>query len=144
MTSPMLQVIVIVVSILTLTAISVERWFAICRPLTFRQTKTRVVGCLLFIWTSSHLVAIPRLFFFDTIPDDMIPRNVTRLMTSCRPLHDMQKMVFHYEIFLCVIFYTLPIIIMGYTYIAIAFNLWSSARTGILTGRYQKCNHRLF
>ena len=61
----MLQAIVVVVSILTLTAISCERYCAICKPLTFKQTKTKVIVCLLVIWITGHVAALPRIFIME-------------------------------------------------------------------------------
>ena len=127
------------VSILTLTAISAERYCAICRPLTFKQTRTRVVGCLLVIWVAAHLAAVPRLVVMETRHDDLVPPNVTVLLTSCVPSPALQAVALHYEVFLCVVFYALPIAVMGYTYTAVAWCLWSSAKTSILTGRLPVC-----
>ncbi|XP_076462097.1 orexin/Hypocretin receptor type 1-like [Babylonia areolata] len=134
------RVILIVVSILTLTAISVERYCAICRPMTFKQTRARVVGCLVFVWLSAHLAALPRLFVVRLHHDDLIPPNVTVLLTSCAPSAAMAAVALHYEIFLCVVFYALPIVVMGYTYTAVALCLRSSAKTGILTETESKAN----
>ena len=130
-----LQVIVVVVSILTLTAISGERYCAICRPLTFKQTRTRVVGCLVVIWVAAHLAAVPRLIIMELQHDDLVPPNVTVLLTSCVPSPALKAVALHYEVFLCVVFYALPIAVMGYTYTAVAWCLWSSAKTSILTGK---------
>ncbi|KAL8561671.1 hypothetical protein ACOMHN_054969 [Nucella lapillus] len=134
------KVILIVVSILTLTAISVERYFAICRPMTFKQTRTRVVVCLIIIWLAAHLAAVPRLFVMILHPDTLIPPNVTVLLTSCAPADSMSTVALHYEIFLCVVFYGLPIMVMGYAYTAVALCLRSSAKTGILTETESKAN----
>ncbi|XP_025111367.1 orexin receptor type 2-like isoform X2 [Pomacea canaliculata] len=125
------QVVFIIVSILTLTAISVERWFAICRPLTFKQTRTRVMLCLVFIWIAAHVTAVPKMFIIDTVEDSLVPANLTILLTACAPGPGLQAMAMDYEIFLCVVFYAMPIVVMGYTYTAIAIKLWSS-KAGIL------------
>ena len=124
-----------VVSILTLTAISGERYCAICRPLTFKQTRTRVIGCLVVIWVAAHLAAVPRLIIMQLQHDDLVPPNVTVLLTSCVPSPALKAVALHYEVFLCVVFYALPIAVMGYTYTAVAWCLWSSAKTSILTGK---------
>ncbi|XP_070194161.1 orexin receptor type 2-like [Littorina saxatilis] len=127
------QAIVVFVSILTLTAISAERYCAICRPLTFKQTRARVVGCLIVIWVAAHVAAVPRLIIMEIKHDTLIPPNVTVLLTSCAPSAALESVALHYEIFLCVVFYALPIAVMMYTYTAVAWSLWASAKTTNLT-----------
>ena len=89
----------------------------------------------MLIWLSAHAVAIPRPFFMTLRHDRMVPPQVTILLTSCVPSDAMEAMALHFEIFLCVVFYALPIGVMGYAYAAVAVCLWSSSKTGILTGR---------
>ncbi|XP_046382129.1 orexin receptor type 2-like isoform X1 [Haliotis rufescens] len=127
------QTVCVIVSILTLTAISIERWFAICHPLSFKETKTRVIMALISIWVTAQLAAIPRLFIMTENNDPMIPRNLTVLLTSCSPVAAMKTFAFHYELFVFATFYILPIIAMGYTYAKIALCLWSSMKAGQLT-----------
>ncbi|XP_076440841.1 orexin receptor type 2-like [Babylonia areolata] len=127
------QVIVVLVSILTLTAISVERYCAICRPLTFKETRRRVVVCLVLIWVLAHLAALPRLFIMDLRHDSLVPPDVTVLLTSCVPSDLTRTMALRYEIFLCVAFYGVPILVMGFAYSAVALCLWASANTSFLT-----------
>ncbi|CAG5121201.1 unnamed protein product, partial [Candidula unifasciata] len=116
----------VVVSVLTLTSISIERWFAICKPLTFQQTKARVVACVVIIWLVASLTSMPRLFMMEEIHDDMFPPNVTILLTTCAPRDVAEAR--QYEIFLIVAFFAFPSVVMGYNYTAIAFCLWSSSK----------------
>ncbi|GFN96651.1 orexin receptor type [Plakobranchus ocellatus] len=116
----------VIVSVLTLTTISVERWFAICKPLTFQQTRTRVIACMVVIWLVAYLASIPVLFIHEISPDIMIPPNLTILLTSCGPKD--AEAAFSYEIFLSITFFLL-LLVMGYNYTAIALCLWSSSNT---------------
>ncbi|XP_059176686.1 orexin receptor type 2-like, partial [Physella acuta] len=118
--------VAVIVSVLTLTSISIERWFAICQPLTFQQTKSRVIICVAVIWIVAHVAAIPRLIVMQENHDALIPPNLTILLTSCGP-RDLDLTI-KYEIFLVVTFFVIPIIVMGYNYTAIAVCLWSSSR----------------
>ncbi|KAK3794603.1 hypothetical protein RRG08_003751 [Elysia crispata] len=122
-----MQNVAVIVSVLTLTSISVERWFAICKPLTFQQTRTRVIVCMVVIWVVANLASIPRLVMMEVIHDSLIPPNLTVLLTTCAP-RDPQFAI-HYEIFLVVTFFAIPILVMGYNYTAIAVCLWSSSNT---------------
>ncbi|WAR12590.1 OX2R-like protein, partial [Mya arenaria] len=47
------------VSILTLCAISIERWYAICRPLSFHSSFQRARIIIAAIWAVSMCVALP-------------------------------------------------------------------------------------
>lgn len=124
-------------SVLTLTAISIERWFAICHPLTFKETRKRVIVSIVVIWVGAHVMSIPRLLIFRENRDPMIPSNLTILLTSCGPDYDMDVLALNYDLFVFVTFYIVPIVVMGYTYTAIAVCLWSSIKTGqYLTGKY--------
>ncbi|CAG5128114.1 unnamed protein product, partial [Candidula unifasciata] len=129
--------VAVVVSVLTLTSISIERWFAICQPLTFQQTKKRVIICVVAIWVIANLASIPRLFMMQEFHDNLFPPNVTVLLTTCAPRDESEAR--KYEIFLVVAFFAVPIAIMGYNYTAIAVCLWSSSSsTKQLTGGDQQ------
>ncbi|KAK0058934.1 orexin receptor type 1, partial [Biomphalaria pfeifferi] len=56
-----LQTTVVSVSVLTLCAIAVERYFAICRPLKSRITLRKVTVTVLIIWVISAAMASPNL-----------------------------------------------------------------------------------
>ncbi|WAR28371.1 OX1R-like protein [Mya arenaria] len=56
------------VSILTLCAISIERWYAICRPLSFHSNTERARITIAMIWTVSICVALPEFLASTVIP----------------------------------------------------------------------------
>lgn len=45
-----LQTVSVTVSVLTLTFISIDRWYAICFPLRYVSTNQRAIGSIAFIW----------------------------------------------------------------------------------------------
>ena len=47
------------VSVLTLSAIAVERWYAICYPLRFRSTLSRAQNMIIIIWIAAMVIALP-------------------------------------------------------------------------------------
>lgn len=122
------QKVSVLVSVLTLTAISVERYLAICHPLSFRETKFKTRMTILVIWTISILTAIPDLIFLTLVPDDVIPKSLAPLLTSCKPLDNQKEL--KYQLFLTAGFYFFPILIMVYAYLRIALCLWTSTRAG--------------
>lgn len=50
------QTVSVSVSVLTLTFISVDRWYAICHPLKFRSTIGRAKTAIAAIWIISLLI----------------------------------------------------------------------------------------
>jgi hypocretin (orexin) receptor 2 len=44
------QTVSVAVSVLTLTFISVDRWYAICFPLKFKSTTGRAKTAIIIIW----------------------------------------------------------------------------------------------
>ncbi|XP_063415674.1 orexin receptor type 2-like [Mytilus trossulus] len=117
----------VLVSVVTLTAISVERYLAICRPLSFRGSRFRTALAVLIIWILSLVSSFPYLVFMTLIHDDLVPESIV-LLTSCVSSDFNQEYIF--QIFLMVIFFLIPFLIMTYTYIRIALCLWRSSTSG--------------
>lgn len=109
-------------SVLTLTAISLERWMAICRPLMFRQTSLRAKRAIVIVWALSLASAVPDAISLDLLPVSQDPTEVDRY---CGPTwsHDMETI--HLWI-MFVVFYVVPLCIMTFTYIKVAQCLWQS------------------
>ncbi|XP_012938336.1 orexin receptor type 2 [Aplysia californica] len=122
-----LQKVSVFVSVLTLTAIALERWMAICEPLMFRQTSVRAKRAIAVVWLLSLSSAVP-----DAISLDIIPVSETARM--CGPTWSEEAETFHlWAIF--VIFYLVPLCIMTFTYVKVALCLWRSNFTDDDDGR---------
>ncbi|VDI19850.1 hypocretin (orexin) receptor 2 [Mytilus galloprovincialis] len=122
-----LQCVSVLVSVVTLTAISVERYLAICRPLSFRGSRFRTALAVVIIWILSLVSSCPYLVFMTSIHDDLVPSSIV-LLTSCVSSDFNQEYIF--QIFLMVVFFLIPFLIMTYTYIRIALCLWRSSTSG--------------
>ncbi|CAG2192769.1 HCRTR2 [Mytilus edulis] len=122
-----LQCVSVLVSVVTLTAISIERYLAICRPLSFRGSRFRTAFAVLIIWILSLVSSCPYLVFMTSIHDDLVPSSIV-LLTSCVSSDFNQEYIF--QIFLMVTFFLIPFLIMTYTYIRIALCLWRSSTSG--------------
>lgn len=122
-----LMTVSVSVSVMTLCAISVERWYAICHPLNFHSTVRRARLIIAVIWLLSFCVATPELISSAVKP----LRNDTVLLSSCYPILWTAKQVAIFQIFLMVALYFLPLALMGFTYTHIAIVLWNEHIPGL-------------
>jgi len=117
------------VSVLTLSAISVERWYAICFPLIFKSTKKRAKIIISGIWIFSVLVSIPEIVVADLNP--YFEADYTVFLTACRPTW-AEKSQTIYQVILLIVLYVSPMILMGFTYTHIATVLWKGNIPGAI------------
>lgn len=116
-----LMTVSVAVSVMTLCAISVERWYAICRPLSFHSTVRRARLIIAVIWFLSACLAVPELVSAGVEP----LRSDTVLLSACYPIHWTNTQVAIFQIFLMVTLYFLPLALMGFAYSHIAIVLWT-------------------
>lgn len=121
-----LQSVSVSVSVLTLTAISMERYFAICHPLRLqssisRPSRTRTV--VIWIWIASGIVMAPEMFILDTMRH--LPAHLdTDLLTTCKPVGWSYMYHTFYQFFLAVSLYIGPLGLISVAYFSIAHKLW--------------------
>ncbi|WAQ99857.1 CCKAR-like protein, partial [Mya arenaria] len=111
------------VSCFTLVAISLERYFAICRPLHSRswQTLKHSYKTIVVCWFVAFIVSIPIAVF---------TRHLERPsgQTICREFWNDPGWQKAYTIFLDLVLLVIPIIIMSISYGQIANTLWSGLK----------------
>lgn len=117
------QTLTISVSVMTLCAISVERWYAICHPLRFHSTVRRARYIIAGIWTASSCVALPELITSTVVP----LRSDTVLFSACYPALWDDDSIVVFQICLMIGLYFLPLAIMAFSYIHIASVLWKGS-----------------
>ncbi|XP_052818219.1 orexin receptor type 2-like [Mya arenaria] len=110
----------ITVSILTLCAISIERWYAICQPFGFNSNIQRARITIAAIWAVSICVALPEFLAFTVIPY----RPDTIFRTICYPALWEQKTMMIFQICQLVSLYFLPLVLIACVYTHISVVLW--------------------
>ncbi|XP_072396328.1 orexin/Hypocretin receptor type 1-like [Diabrotica undecimpunctata] len=116
-----IQSVSVTVSVLTLTFISIDRWYAICFPLKFKSTTGRAKTAIGIIWVVAMACEIPEPVYLIAKPYS----NSYIYFTQCRPtwseetdtIFIVNKMVF---------FYFIPLIFMSIAYLQIIRVLWKS------------------
>ncbi|XP_047002571.1 orexin receptor type 2-like [Schistocerca americana] len=111
----------VAVSVLTLTFISVDRWYAICFPLRFNSTTGRAKTAIAIIWLLALAFDIPELVVLRARGRDWD----SVLLTQCEGSWSYDsEMVFHGAKSL--LLYTLPLLFMSVAYFQIVRVLWRS------------------
>lgn len=76
-----IQTVSVTVSILTLTFISIDRWYAICFPLRYKPQPGRAIIWIAIIWTVALLFDLPEFFVLHTTSKEL--RFDIKLFTQC-------------------------------------------------------------
>lgn len=102
------------VSVLTLTFISVDRWYAICYPFQFKSTTNRAKTAIVIIWIVAMIIDLPELWVLDTEP---YPKAKGELVfTQCKPTWDLKTSQFFFLVLKLLILYAGPLIFMSIAY----------------------------
>ncbi|KZC09016.1 PREDICTED: orexin receptor type 1-like [Dufourea novaeangliae] len=120
---PYLQTVSVTVSILTLTFISIDRWYAICFPLRFKSTTSRAKTAIIGIWAIALLFDIPDLVVLRTVPTHIKVETV--LFTQCNMSWSPESQV-TFTVVKLIFLYTGPLIFMSVAYWQIVRVLWKS------------------
>ncbi|XP_076765786.1 orexin/Hypocretin receptor type 1 isoform X2 [Xylocopa sonorina] len=123
-TVPYLQTVSVTVSILTLTFISIDRWYAICFPLRFKSTTGRAKTMTIGIWAIALLFDIPDLVVLHVVPPTHI-KVETIVFTQCDASWSLNSKL-AFAIVKLIFLYTGPLIFMSVAYWQIVRVLWRS------------------
>ncbi|XP_069079392.1 orexin/Hypocretin receptor type 1 [Pleurodeles waltl] len=121
---PYLQTVSVSVSVLTLSFIALDRWYAICHPLMFKSTAKRARTNIVIIWAMSCTMMVPQAVVMEC--SSMIPEleNKTRLLSVCDEHwgDDVYPKIYHICFFL--VTYLAPLCLMFVAYFQIFRKLW--------------------
>ncbi|XP_078621307.1 QRFP-like peptide receptor [Branchiostoma floridae x Branchiostoma japonicum] len=136
---PFIQTIAVASSILTLTGIAIERYYAIIHPLKVKYllSKTRAGIILALVWVVSVGVATPILFVHkaEEIHDFLYEQR----FVTCQEKWWGQTQQTSYTIFNLVVLFIIPLLTMTSLYIRIAHRLWVQQPVGV-TGNFAHGN----
>ncbi|GAB1859168.1 Orexin receptor type 2-like [Camponotus japonicus] len=120
---PYLQTVSVSVSILTLTFISIDRWYAVCFPLRFKSTTGRAKTAIIIIWLIALLFDIPELLVLHIVPSSS--RVQTILFTQCVWSWSQESQT-TFTIVKLIFLYTVPLLFMSVAYWQIVRVLWKN------------------
>uniref|UniRef100_A0A182QUV7 G-protein coupled receptors family 1 profile domain-containing protein n=1 Tax=Anopheles farauti TaxID=69004 RepID=A0A182QUV7_9DIPT len=133
---PFVQLISVNVSVFTLTAIAVDRHRAIINPLRARTSKNISKFVISTIWMLSFALAAPMLFALRVRPVSYIAlggmnetyTNIT--VPFCKVVNFEYAEIQLYRYVLVLVQYFVPLFVISFVYIQMAFRLWGSKTPG--------------
>ncbi|CAH2097865.1 unnamed protein product [Euphydryas editha] len=120
------QSVSVTVSVLTLTFISMDRWYAICYPLKFKSTINRAKTAIFIIWVVSLLFNAPELVVLTTVKTVPLRFELEYLVQCTAIWSSNSDLIWH--IIKVVFIYTTPLVLMTIAYHQIVRILWSSEK----------------
>jgi len=129
----------VIASVLTLTAITLDRYRAIIFPLKPKPSRFVIMGAIFAIWVSSALLSLPSILYSRTFSNTRI--------TICLIMwpdgfahHSLTDYI--YNIFFFLITYVVPLTLMAVCYSRMGYHLWGKRTIGeeneTLRQNYQK------
>ncbi|KAM6180656.1 orexin receptor type 2 [Erethizon dorsatum] len=121
---PYLQTVSVSVSVLTLSCIALDRWYAICHPLMFKSTAKRARNSIVIIWIVSCVMMIPQAVVMEC--STMLPglANKTTLFTVCDEHWGGEIYPKMYHVCFFLVTYMAPLCLMVLAYLQIFRKLW--------------------
>ncbi|XP_070559960.1 allatostatin-A receptor-like [Ptychodera flava] len=136
------------VTVFTMVAIAFDRYFAICHPIRFKTSFTlrRTGICIICLWVLGALTAVPTAFMFKT-KHGSSSMGITyrgKIPFACKLVVPVDPWFLDFKaIYLNVVLFYLPSLLISIVYIIIVFRVWMSARNplGRLSSKEFKSKH---
>ena len=115
----------VISSILTLTVISAERFYAIRKPIRARafMSRTRIQTIIAIIWVVSGISVLPTVFVRK---EELVQEIFTLQIRQCIELWGVVSLKHLYNFALLLILYMGPVVFICVGYLHIGLNLWRS------------------
>ncbi|XP_035788287.1 substance-P receptor-like isoform X2 [Anopheles albimanus] len=133
---PFVQLISVNVSVFTLTAIAVDRHRAIINPLRARTSKNISKFVISAIWLLSFALAAPILFalrvrpVYNIVLGGMNETYTNVTVPFCKVVNFEHAEIQLYRYVLVLVQYFIPLFVISFVYIQMAFRLWGSKTPG--------------
>ena len=114
------------VSIYTLTAIGIDRYYAVIHPLKLRMNKNRNIHVIMIIWLISMISGIVQLIMARTKTHHWDGD----VIYSCSERWPNETASASYEAFVMCVTYVIPLLVLSYTYIKVGSKLWGRTIPG--------------
>ncbi|XP_056636567.1 orexin/Hypocretin receptor type 1-like isoform X1 [Diorhabda sublineata] len=118
-----MQSLSVTVSVLTLTFISIDRWYAICHPLKFKSTTGRAKTAIGIIWIIAMACELPEPLYLTAVPY----HETYLYLTQCEPTWSTETDLVFFLIKM-IFFYFIPLVFMSVAYLHIIRVLWKSGK----------------
>lgn len=118
------QSVSVTVSVLTLTFISVDRWYAICFPLEFKSTTGRAKASIFIIWIVSLAFNVPEFIVLTTVNAVPLRFDLQYLVQCTATWSPSSELAWH--IVKVLFIYTIPLTLMSVAYYQIVRVLWKT------------------
>ena len=109
-------------SMLSLVAISIERYYAVCKPTEFDRVKQKTKTMIIAIWITSGLVYVPMLWACEKRPSG------TNRQVSCN-CYLKWGAWYNYAVYgtlIVTVLYLLPLSAMLFSYVPVIRRLWGN------------------
>ena len=130
--APFIKDLTVNVSIITLTVISIDRYFAVIHPLRPRCSRTVATVVMVIVWTFSLVSALPSAIVYRAKDITSPTRNITYCAANWEIFSQTQSANLDtaYQLYLVSVQYFFPLIIISYAYIRIMRKVWMTNAPG--------------